>query len=700
MESNEQKSSKSLIQNLTEADGLAIVVVDENSKTIAESNNNSMCRVLYASDEFAPHCAEFCGKAFQMTREAGKSVDYQCHAGLNCSAVSLEVEGKSLTAIVGRTFLKAANYRAATERAVSGDWLKFSSAELFENVLLSGSTRHLEKIVGRIENLSEPEKIELIQIQTKESGGEAALRTAQTPENSAEIIESAAAVFDKNREESGEAAVWRSLFSALLELDYREAGGVILDFLSKRYDLKSLMWLERHEDRLEAVMATGELLERKIEIGVAADDERLLDAARREIALELRERRHFENEKQQTINLFPVAVGGQIRSALVVGDELANHEKKRRLAHFCRIVASELEILRLREEISRRDWLTRAVRKFNEGLKKIDTDDFWLNLTQISAELLRAERASLLVYDEKNNVLQTRAMIGADEDLVADTKIGERLAGEVLRRGEPLIAVSAAQIGIEPAPVNRNYKTDSFIIFPIVIGERKIAALSFTDRVGGGSFSEADLELLQAIAPQIAVAVDRADLKTKAGEMEQRSVTDALTGLLNRRYFDERLIEEIKRSNRYGYPMSLLFIDVDNFGRFNKDFGVLIGDEVLRRTVKAMVSTLRGADIAARYGGEEFCVLLPQTTLGEASIIAERTRQSVERIEFPQRQITVSIGVTAFAYDVSTPETIIKTADDALRQAKKSGKNKVRIYGEPNESPFYESSAGQQEKSA
>ena len=707
--------SKSLIQSLTDDDGLAIVIVDENSRTIAESNNNSMCRSLSASAEFAPLCAEFCGKVFQMTREAENRVDFECYAGLSCSAVPLTIGAKPLTAIVGRTFLKAANYRAATERAISGDWNIFPPSNFFENVLLSGSTRHLEKTVARLNNLSEAEKAEIVPENRQITGGET-IETAAVEQSAAHETgksagqpdqknltrenENAETVLLKNREESGELAVWRSLFGALLKLNYRQACDVILDFLGKRYDLHSMMWLERRENRFETILAIGALAERQAEIGVAVDDQRLLDAAQKEIALELRERQQGENDARQTINLFPVAVGGEIRSALVVGDELLNHDKTRRLAHFCHTVASELEILRLREELSRRDWLTRAVRKFNENLKKIDTDDFWLNLTQISAELLRAERASLLVYNEKEKILQARASVGAPEDLTGDTEIGKRVAGKIMRSGEPVIALSTEQIGVESAPKQRKYKTDSFIVFPISIGERKIAALNFTDRIGGDSFNELDLELLQAIAPQIAVAIDRASLQTKAGEMEQRSVTDALTQLLNRRYLDERLIEEIKRSNRHGYPMSLLLIDIDNFGRFNKDFGVLVGDEALRQTVKAMVSTLRGADIAARYGGEEFCVLLPQTTLSEAFLIAERIRRSVEKIAFPQRQITVSIGVTTFTYDVSTAETIIKTADEALREGKRNGKNTVRVYGGLSETLIYESGSEQRENPA
>src|SRR5438876_10703629 len=112
--------------------------------------------------------------------------------------------------------------------------------------------------------------------------------------------------------------------------------------------------------------------------------------------------------------------------------------------------------------------------------------------------------------------------------------------------------------------------------------QRTIYVMSFTDKVSGKAFDKKSLELFQAIAPQLAVAIDRASLKEKAGEFEQLSVTDALTGLLNRRYIEERLLEEVKRSNRHGFPMSFMMLDVDQFKAYNDQFGHPAGDEALK----------------------------------------------------------------------------------------------------------------------
>jgi ligand-binding sensor protein len=133
------------LDSLADENGVAIVVVDSDSHEVSVSNNNSMCRNLYSSAEFAPSCAQFCGKAFERAVEAGKMIEYECYAGLTCKAVPVTDRGTQFVAIVGRTFLKAENYRKATEKAVSGEWSRFRPSEFFENILMTGSKASLEK---------------------------------------------------------------------------------------------------------------------------------------------------------------------------------------------------------------------------------------------------------------------------------------------------------------------------------------------------------------------------------------------------------------------------------------------------------------------------------------------------------------------------------------------------------------------------
>jgi diguanylate cyclase (GGDEF)-like protein len=687
---------QSIQDRLAESSGLAIVVVDENSPDLVKSNNNSICQVLYNSDEFAPECAKFCGRAFDWATEAGKTVEYKCYAGLSCAAVPVNTETKQLVAIVGRTFLKAEDYRAATTRAISGDWQKFPPTKFFENVLLSSSMQSLEATAKQLENLSIVEKAALLQIteeqtrETEESESSQANEIARLVERFQDAAEDSAIVSEKltrqNGEEAEEISEWRSQLGSLLGLSYLQACESISRFVSQRYSVSSLAWLERKANLLEAAFASGKLQTHQLQLSISADDERLLDAVKKETSLELRERQDAdETRASQTIHLFPIAVGGEIRSALIIGDEISGENTKRHISRFCQTIASQLEILRLREQLNRRGWLERAVQKFNESVEDIDTDDFWSSIGQISAELMRAERSSILVFDEKSNSLSAKAATGARADIIKreTEKLGERIAQKVLQTGKPLVVQDLRKTEISAAPAEWNYKSNSFISCPIIIGRRKIGVLSITDRADGENFSELDLEILNAIMPQLAVLIDRALLKHKAVEFEQLSVTDALTGLMNLRYLEARLAEEIgraKRAKRDDFQMSFMTIDVDNFKSYNDNFGHPEGNKALQLVAHCLKDKLRGVDVAARVGGEEFSILLPQTTSDEAAMIAERIREKVESTEFPNRRVTVSVGVANCPNTICTEQEIIKWADDALYEAKRRGRNNVQIY--------------------
>ena len=638
-----------------------------------------------------------------MAKAAGATAAYCCYAGLDCRAVPIKNgDGTALVAIVGRTFVKSENYRRAATRAASGDWQKFPPTEFFENVLFSNSVADLNQAAVSLENLSDAEKSDLFAVVRQNQNGESAMNEtseikAEKSENASQSAEAAKLIerFQKagkteatfnnfsrsGSEEAQEIAEWRSLFGSLLDLNYKKACISILQFLAKRYKLQSLGWLERRANHFEVVLASGNLRNRQMQFSIPADNPRLLDAVRKEVSVELRERAVGQT-RARTIQLFPVAVGGETRSGLLVGDADLDVERQRRITRFCQTVASELEILRLREELSRRGWLTRAVQKFNDNVRDIDSENFWLNLARISAELMKAGRSSLMIFDEKSASLIVKAAIGLTAETIKKetATLGARVAAGVLHDGKPLVVRNVENTEMKSAPLDWQYKSKSFISYPIEIGGRKIGVLNLTDKAGGEDYNESDLDLLDAIVPQLAVLIDRADLKHKAGEFQQLSVTDALTGLLNRRYLEERLTEEIKRSNRYGFPMSFMMIDVDDFKSYNDNFSHPEGDKALKLVADCLRETLRGADIAARYGGEEFSILLPQTSSAEAQIIAERIREGVDSADFPNRKVTVSIGVASCSPLVATSAGIIQAADDALYEAKRRGRNNVQVY--------------------
>lgn len=151
---------------------------------------------------------------------------------------------------------------------------------------------------------------------------------------------------------------------------------------------------------------------------------------------------------------------------------------------------------------------------------------------------------------------------------------------------------------------------------------------------------------------------------------------DPLTGLKNRRGFDALLQKELARVHRLGLPMALLFIDVDQFKSFNDEFGHVAGDEALRQVATLVRTHARPYDHVARYGGEELTVILPDTDLPTSVAVAKRIRLAIQQANWPQRPVTVSMGV-ALAHNMAEGLTVLDRADKALYRAKHLGRNQV-----------------------
>nr|WP_246344071.1 GGDEF domain-containing protein [Acidocella aromatica] len=161
-------------------------------------------------------------------------------------------------------------------------------------------------------------------------------------------------------------------------------------------------------------------------------------------------------------------------------------------------------------------------------------------------------------------------------------------------------------------------------------------------------------------------------------KLGQQNVTDALTGIPNRRAYDQKLTEEYSRAKRTGAPLSLLMLDIDNFKQYNDNFGHLAGDSALQSVARVLLSSLRPYDFLARYGGEEFAIILPSTDLADAIVVAERVRGLVAASEFPHRKFTISVGVSRLDVDAGT-RALVQAADNGLYRAKASGRNKVVV---------------------
>lgn len=205
-------------------------------------------------------------------------------------------------------------------------------------------------------------------------------------------------------------------------------------------------------------------------------------------------------------------------------------------------------------------------------------------------------------------------------------------------------------------------------------------------------------ELVARVRRCLAIQARMETLASQVGEFQRLSSTDGLTGVHNHRHFQERLREEFRRAQRYDDALSLILLDLDHFKDVNDRFGHAAGDRVLREVASALQQGVRDTDLVARYGGEEFAVLLPRTHLTCALTVAERVRRELRALRSGDEgrlQVTASLGVSSFPHRaVLSPEQLLLTADEALYQAKREGRDRVCLHTQLSPFPPPSSAGG------
>ena len=197
--------------------------------------------------------------------------------------------------------------------------------------------------------------------------------------------------------------------------------------------------------------------------------------------------------------------------------------------------------------------------------------------------------------------------------------------------------------------------------------------------LGYGVFDASDLRACALVAKQLAVSIKVSQLHAQVVEL---SLTDSLTGLHNRRYFDLILTSEIARGRRFQHELSIIMLDIDHFKEYNDQYGHLAGDQALHEIANCLVKERRKLDVITRIGGEEFAIILPETDRKGAEICAEKIRVSVAEISDLKCSVTISLGVATLTNEIYKPDAFLQRADQALYEAKRGGRNQVRVYQE------------------
>ncbi len=221
----------------------------------------------------------------------------------------------------------------------------------------------------------------------------------------------------------------------------------------------------------------------------------------------------------------------------------------------------------------------------------------------------------------------------------------------------------------------------SHLTLPLTVEGEILGCLSLNSDQPN-AFDAQDLQFLSVIGYQMAATLKHFQ---RFSSIKNIAIYDTLTGLYNRRYFEERLGVDAQKSFYSRTPLSLVMVDIDHFKKINDTFGHTEGDQVLCKISSLLKTSVRKKDTVARYGGEEFILILPEAGLEESFVIAERIRRQVENTSFEvgqaQVNLTLSMGISNFpSHRAKSKEDLVKMADQALYDAKRGGRNKVCIF--------------------
>ncbi|NHC15638.1 GGDEF domain-containing protein [Motilibacter deserti] len=257
--------------------------------------------------------------------------------------------------------------------------------------------------------------------------------------------------------------------------------------------------------------------------------------------------------------------------------------------------------------------------------------------------------------------------------------------GSVVREGREVYArlgPAAGEAGDGELAPGPGEPAGAYLLAVPMRGERSAGVLALFDKADGRPFGATDAAALLDLSTSAGTALDNV---LRHREAKKLSITDPLTGLWNFRYLSMSLAREIERATRFERSLAVLMLDLDHFKQVNDTYGHQRGDAVLREFAERVGELVREVDILARYGGEEFVLVLPETTIDGATMLAERIRLAVRRSPVsgahgePAIPVTVSIGIAAFPGHGSTPATLMRAADAALYEAKGAGRDCWRV---------------------
>jgi diguanylate cyclase (GGDEF)-like protein/putative nucleotidyltransferase with HDIG domain len=354
------------------------------------------------------------------------------------------------------------------------------------------------------------------------------------------------------------------------------------------------------------------------------------------------------------------------------------------------IMQNKIEQLFYRSTYDYRHMLLNFSKKASNIIK---IDELGSELTKLTVAAVSSKRACLVLIDpsDEGNITQfaskeTGKNCTPEIQMEPDSPIINWLRKEkkILFRESLDVLPEISSLWAKERESIEAAEIELFV--PLINRDTLIGVLMLARKKRGATYDMSDIDLIRVLTSEIAIAIENAQLHAK---IKTQAITDDLTKLFNRRYFNERIHEEIERHTRYGGDFSLILYDLDYFKLYNDTYGHKAGDKILQDVTRNVTKLLRSVDLVFRYGGDEFAIIVPQTSAEDALSISERIRTTVaEEMKQREIEITLSLGIASFPADGTSIEDLVQAADAALYQAKQSGGDQTAVFSRLVVSPL------------
>jgi diguanylate cyclase (GGDEF)-like protein len=325
--------------------------------------------------------------------------------------------------------------------------------------------------------------------------------------------------------------------------------------------------------------------------------------------------------------------------------------------------------------MQRQNELEMAINRISSAISStLELEPILQSAVEEVGRTLKARRSALVLWQEGTSMPEGMSVYERPEEAAPLSVAEEEPGGST---GNAAESASLAAQGCQPEQLSaRVGAMPGPLEIPITYRNSVIGVLAVEDDTPGRDWEDEEELMVKTVSDQLAVAISHARL---FHQVRTQAMTDALTGLYNHRYLQERLDREIKLADRNNEKVSLILLDLDHLKRINDTLGHRSGDAALCYVAQKMQKSVREVDVCARYGGEEFVIILPQCGREGAINVAERLREAIASTPVQKiGQVTASVGVATYPSAARTKEELIEMADRAMYLAKAAGRNRVR----------------------